>query len=192
MHLQHNPAARQRGKGRKGQRRIEQAERVAKIWATPLQVLLFAERCSALSGSDTDFVMAVTMAYTGMRWSEALGLQPAYIRGEALGIDWKLYELGARFYQGRPKDGSIRSVDVPPFLAEMLDRYHAETGDRTCTCKNLERPWCPGERYFFLAPGGGHFAARTTPPGSSVLPPTAGMRNGRVLIRGPPHQFLPT
>jgi integrase len=157
QYLQHNPAARQRGKGRRGQRRIERAEKAAKEWATPLEVLLFAERCSALSGTDTDFVMNVTMAYTGMRWSEALGLQDRSVHGGTMGIDWKLYELGARFYQGRPKDGSIREVDVPPFLADMLDRYQAETGQRTCTCHNAESPWCPGRSYVFLGPAGGHF-----------------------------------
>ena len=75
-HLQLNPAARRRGKGRKGQRRIERAEKAGNAWATALEALLFAERCSALSGADTDFVMMITMAYTGMRWSEAVGLPP--------------------------------------------------------------------------------------------------------------------
>lgn len=156
-YLQQNPAAHRRGKGRKGQGRIERAERAAMAWATPLQTLLLAERCSALSGSDTDFVMVVTMAYTGMRWSEALGLQPPCLRGDTLDIDWKLYELRARFYRGRPKDGSIRSVDLPPFLAELLDRYVAQTGRRTCTCHNPEPPWCQGGNFVFLGTGSGHF-----------------------------------
>jgi integrase len=129
----------------------------AKVWATPLQTLLFAERCSALSGSDTDFVMAVTMAYTGMRWSEAIGLRPACLRDDKLDIDWKLYELHARFYQGRPKDGSIRSVDLAPFLADLLDQYLSQTGRRACTCTNAEPPWCSGGKYVFLGPGSGHF-----------------------------------
>jgi integrase len=103
-HIQQNPAARRRGTGRRGQARIERAEKAERAWATPLQVLLFAERCAALSGADTDFVMAVTMAYTGMRWSEALGLQRACLHGDVLDINWKLYELHARFYRGRPKD----------------------------------------------------------------------------------------
>jgi hypothetical protein len=42
------------------------------------------------------------------------------MRGYTLDIDRKLYELGARFYQGQPKNGSIRSVEVPPFLADPL------------------------------------------------------------------------
>ena len=71
-HIQANPAARRHGKGRKGQRRIERAEKAEKTWPTALEALLFAERCSVLSGDDTDFMMIITIAYTGMRWSEAL------------------------------------------------------------------------------------------------------------------------
>jgi hypothetical protein len=92
-----------------------------------------------------------------MRWSEALGLRAAAQRGDTLDIDWKLYELNARFYRGRPKDGSIRSVDLPPFLAELLDQYLASSGLRTCTCRNPEPPWCEGDRYVFLGPSSGHF-----------------------------------
>jgi integrase len=92
-YLQLNPAARRRGKGRKGQRRIERAEKAGRTWATALDALLFAERCSALSGTDTDFVMVITMAYTGMRWSEVSGLPPECVGADTLGIDWKLYEF---------------------------------------------------------------------------------------------------
>jgi integrase len=156
QHLQTNPAQRRRGKGRKGRRRIELHERAEKAWPTPLQALLVAERCAALSGCDTDFVMIVTVAYTGMRWSEAIGLRPAFVRADHISIEWKLYEQ-SRFYLGRPKDGSIRSADLPPFLAELLADHLAAHGSRTCTCRNLEPPWCPGDRYVFLGPGRGHF-----------------------------------
>lgn len=156
-YLQLNPAARRRGKGRKGQRRIERAEKAGKTWATALETLLFAERCSALSGTDTDFVMLTTMAYTGMRWSEALGLPPACVGGDTVDIDWKLYELEARFYRGRPKDGSIRTADVPPFPAELLAGHLAASPDRRCTCQNTDPPWCPGDEYVFLGPKRAHF-----------------------------------
>jgi integrase len=156
QHLQSNPAQRRRGKGRKGRRRIELHERAEKAWPTPLQALLVAERCAALSGCDTDFVMVITIAYTGMRWSEAVGLRPAFVRKDQLGIEWKLYEQ-SRFYLGRPKDGSIRAADLPPFLAELLAGHIAAHGGRTCTCRNPEPPWCPGDRYVFLGPGRGHF-----------------------------------
>jgi len=156
-YIQANPAARRRGKGRKGQRRIEQAEKAEKTWPTTFEVLLFAERCSVLSGNDTDFVMMITMAYTGMRWSEALGLPPHGIGTGTVEIAWKLYELDARFYRGRPKDGSIRTADVPPFLEQLLTRYLDACPDRRCTCQNTEPPWCPGDEYVFLGLRRGHF-----------------------------------
>ena len=106
QHLQSNPAQRRRGKGRKGRRRIELHERAEKAWPTPLQALLIAERCAALSGCDTDFVMIITVAYTGMRWSEVIGLGPDCIQDDHVDVSWKLYELNGRFYRGRPKDGS--------------------------------------------------------------------------------------
>ena len=108
---------------------------------------------SALSGSGTDFIMVVTTAYTGMRWSEALGLLPGCLQGDQLRIDWKLYELESRFYRGRPKDGSIRSVDMPPFLAALLGWYLVTYPPRVCTCDGSEPPWCPGERYGHVMPG---------------------------------------
>lgn len=157
QHIKSNPAARRRGRGRKGQRRIERAEKAEKTWATPLQALLFAERCSVLSGVDTDFVMMITVAYTGMRWSEAIGLRPECVSGDAVEIDRKLYELDSRFYFGPPKDGSIRRADAPPFLAELLARYLDASAPRRCACRNAKLPWCPGERYVFLGPHGGHF-----------------------------------
>jgi hypothetical protein len=36
------------------------------------------------------------------------GSRPSSCGDKSLGIDWKLYELGVRFYKGRPKDGSMR------------------------------------------------------------------------------------
>ena len=83
-HLQVNPAERKRGKGRKGLRRIARREKAEKAWATPLQALLVAERCAALSGRDMDFVMILTVAYTGTRWSEVIGLPPECVHDDRL------------------------------------------------------------------------------------------------------------
>jgi integrase len=155
-YIQANPAQRRRGKGRKGQRRIQRIEQAGKAWATPIQALLVAERCAALSGYDTDFVMIITVAYTGMRWSEVIGLGPECLHDERVYVSWKLYELNGRFYRGRPKDGSIRPADLPPFLAEML-ATQVGVRARKCTCRITEKPWCPGARYVFLGPEQGHF-----------------------------------
>lgn len=151
-YLSLNPAARRRGKGRKGQRRIEEAERSEKSWASPLQALLLAERCALLSGDEGDFIMMTTAAYTGMRWSELLGLSPTQVRPGELKVAWKLYELNGRFYRGRPKDGSIRTIDSPPFLDDLLRRL---TPAR-CRCKGTGT-WCSGDKYMFLSPAATHF-----------------------------------
>jgi integrase len=156
-HIQVNPAQRRRGKGRKGQLRIERIAKAAKAWPTPLEALLVAERCAALSGHDTDFVMVITLAYTGMRWSEIIGLTPACVHRDRIDISWKLYELRSRFYLGRPKDGSIRIADLPPFLAGLLARQLAAAASHRCTCRGTDPPWCPGDDYVFLGPGHGHF-----------------------------------
>ena len=96
-HLQVNPAARKRGKGRNGVPRLQRIEQAEKVWSTPLQALLLAERAAALTGEETEFVMLLTIAYTGMRWSEALGLAPAYVHDDVIDVRWTLYELRGRF-----------------------------------------------------------------------------------------------
>jgi integrase len=156
-HIQANPAERKRGKGRKGLRRVALRERTEKVWPTPLQALLLAERCAALSGLPTDFVMAITVAYTGARWGEIIGLPPESVHDDQVGIDWKLYELGGRFYKGRPKDGSIRPVDLPPFLAQLLAEHLAIAGSLKCTCRSTDPLCCQGAEYVFLGSGNGHF-----------------------------------
>ena len=156
-HIPSNPAARRRGKGRKGQRRIARLESAEKVWPTPLQALLVAERCAALSGCETDFVMILTIAYTGMRWSEAIGLPPGCVNGDVMDINWKLYELDGRFYKGRPKAGSMRPADLPSFLTQLIAGHLASTPDVRCTCRDREEPWCPGAEYVFLGPERGHF-----------------------------------
>lgn len=88
--------------------------------------------------------MNIYMAYTGSRWSEVIGLPPECVHADQAAIDWKLYELNGRFYRGRPKDGSIRPADLPPFLAELLADHTANAGSMKCTCRNTEPPWCPG------------------------------------------------
>ena len=87
----------------------------------------------------------------------ALGLRPEFVGDELVDVEWKLYELKGKFYAGRPKDGSIRAVDLPPFLAELLASHPGSAGDRTCTCRNSEAPWCRGDSYEFLGPARGHF-----------------------------------
>ena len=101
--------------------------------------------------------MNIYVAYTGSRWSEVIGLLPECVHDDQVAIDWKLYELNGRFYRGRPKDGSMRPADLPPFLAQLLAAHLANAENLKCTCRNTEQPWCPGTEYVFLGPGRGHF-----------------------------------
>lgn len=182
-YLQVNPAARRKGKGRKGQRRVERMEKATKVWATPLQVLLVAERCATLSSHEADFVMMVTTAYTGMRWSEINALSPGCLHDDTIDVHWKLYELNGKFYHGRPKDGSVRTIDLPPFLAALLATHlKAASTLVRCTCNATEPPWCLGtDQYVFLGPKGGHhrrsgYARRTVRPAADGWYPAAGSR----------------
>lgn len=194
-YIQANPAERRRGKGRKGHRRIARHQTARKAWPTPLQALLVAERCAALSGRSADFVMILTIAYTGMRWSEAIGLPVECVHGDVVDIDWKLYELNGRFYRGAPKDGSMRPADLPPFLAELIAAELAVTSKR-CACRSsppvrtlsdsaVPISWCAGENYVFLGPDGGHFrrssySRRFFRPAADGWYPTVGGKNPRM------------
>jgi hypothetical protein len=62
--IPYNPALRPRNRGRRTGRRLARVPQ--RVWATPLQVLLVAERAALLTGRDDDFTMVVTIAYTGM------------------------------------------------------------------------------------------------------------------------------
>ncbi|GAA4962091.1 hypothetical protein GCM10023334_081470 [Nonomuraea thailandensis] len=158
--IQHNPAAKEKARGRRGLRRVEkaQAKQRSKDVPTPFEVLVYAERRAILSGQDDDFVRELLYAFAGVRWSEALALGPDFLNDEgALDVREKLFELDGRFYRGIPKDGSLRSVDLPPLLLDLLAGMKA----RRCTCKPRRREpgdpaWCTGGDYLMLGPGGGH------------------------------------
>ncbi|WP_157253100.1 site-specific integrase [Nonomuraea typhae] len=158
--IQFNPAVKEKARGRRGLRRVEQirAQQKTKDVLTPLEVVLFGERVAALTGQDDDLVRELLYAFSAVRWGEALALGPRYLTEDGrLNIEEKLYELSGHFYRGIPKDGSIRKIDLPPLLLGLL----AELKPRRCTCKKrLPRPgdpaWCQGGEYLFLGPYNGH------------------------------------
>ena len=73
--------------------------------------------------------MILTIGYTGLRWGEAIGLEPDYLRPGEIHVEWQLRELNGRFHRLPPKDDSYRSpawepclpVNLPPFLTGLLD-----------------------------------------------------------------------
>jgi hypothetical protein len=160
------------------------AEQEEKAWPTALEALLIAERCAALSGDDGDFVLSLTMSYTGARWSEALGLPPKCVHELNVNLDWKLCELNGRFYRGRPKDGSIRDADIPPFLAGLLAWQIDRNRKRKCTCRNVQDPWCRGREYVFLTLENAHhrrsnYSTRIMRPAADGCYPGRSGRYGR-------------
>jgi integrase len=158
--IPYNPALRPRNRGRRTGRRLQRAPQ--RIWATPLQVLLIAERAALLTRRDEEFIMILTIGYTGLRWGEAIGLEHEYAQPQEIHVEWQLRELNGRFYRLPPKDDSYRSpdwdpslpVDLPPFLAELIAAQVKDHPRQPCVCASQHGG---SGRYVFLGPDGGHY-----------------------------------
>lgn len=112
-----NPLARSKRRGRKSKHADDSPE---KVWVTPLQALLIAERAAVYGGDVTAFIVVVALAYTGMRSRELIGLERRNIEGPRLKVDWQLTEHKGGVARERPKYDSRRTIDLPDFLAELL------------------------------------------------------------------------
>ncbi|MEU6709898.1 hypothetical protein ABZ897_00350 [Nonomuraea sp. NPDC046802] len=147
-----NPAVRQRNRGRKaGKSRARGPE---EIWATPLEALLIAERASLLSGRDDEFIHVMTIAYTGARWAETIGLERQYFRLSNIRIEQQVYEHKGRWIKKPPKDNSYRTVHLPPFLTGLLSHQLQSHPSGACSCKGPQG--CGGGQYVFLPEEGTH------------------------------------
>jgi integrase len=134
-----------------------------RIWATPLEALLIGERAALLSGHDDDFTLVVSIAYTGMRWGETIGLERdrEFLQPTLIKVEWQLREIDSEFHWLPPKDDSYRSlnweprvpVDLPPFLGSLLSDQARAMDGRTCRCAGKHEG---SGRYLFLGPDGGH------------------------------------
>ena len=113
--IPYNPALRPRNRGRRTGRRLERAPQ--RVWATPLQALLVAERAALLTGRDDDFTMVITIGYTGLRYGETIGLERGYVRQDEIHVEWQLREIGSTFHRIPPKDDSYRSPNWEPVPA---------------------------------------------------------------------------
>jgi integrase len=154
-----NPALRPRNRGRRTGRLLDRGAQ--RVWATPLQALLVAERAAQLTGRGEDFIMIVTIAYTGLRWGETIGLERAHVHQDELHVEWQLREIRSTFHRIPPKDDSYRSpnwqpdlpVDLPPFLAELIARQIQAQSRQRCACAGQHGG---SGHYVFLGPDGGH------------------------------------
>jgi len=213
--LDRNPAERRKGrrgrvraKGRAPTRAIQQS--TANV-ITPLQALCLAERCALLSGRDIDFVMNVFAAWTGVRWGELLAVEgwdgadsPLQLSQDGIStyaVDWQLRELGGVVLKSPPKDGSYRVLDLPAFLADLL-QWAMENRRVACHCPLVDgRPACKGDdktdpNYLFLGPGGGHprrsnYADRYLTPAAEGLYPARNGTRRPVYVTAEPWPGVP-
>ena len=157
--IPYNPAIRPRNRGRRTGRRLDRGPQ--RVWVTPLQALLVAERAALLSGREDDFTMVVTIAYTGLRWGEVIGLEREHVQRDELHVEWQLREIRSAFHRLPPKDDSYRSpswepclpVDLPPFLAGLLAGQSQAQPRQRCACAGQHGG---SGHYVFLGPDGGH------------------------------------
>jgi integrase len=188
--IPYNPALRPRNRSRRTGRRLERAPQ--RVWATPLQALLVAERAALLTGRDDDFTMVITIGYTGLRYGEAIGLERDYLRPGEIHVEWQLREIRATFHRIPPKDDSYRSpnwepclpVDLPPFLAGLLTSQVEARSHRKCAC--VAQHGGSGQ-YVFLGPDGGHYrrsgyARRVFRPACDGRRDVAPGRPGRLIV----------
>ena len=176
--------------GRRTGRSLDRSPQRA--WATPLEVLLVAERAALLAGRDDEFTMLVTIGYTGMRWGETIGLERDLLLTGLINVEWQLREVSGRFHRLPPKDDSYRStkheplvpVDLPPFLAELLAAQAGKRAGQRCACAAEHGG---SGRYVFLGPDGGHhrnsnYARRFFRPACDGRHPPANGRPGRLVV----------
>ncbi|MER7361823.1 site-specific integrase [Nonomuraea wenchangensis] len=147
-----NPAVRARNRGRKADR--SRTRGPEEVWATPLEALLVAERASLLSGRDDEFILLTTIAYTGMRWAEIVGLERQYFRLSTIRVEQQVYEHKGQWRKKPPKDNSYRTIHLPPFLSDLLSRQLQRHGSGACSCTGPGG--CGGGRYVFLPEEGTH------------------------------------
>jgi integrase len=109
------------------------------------------------------------MAYTAMRWGEAVGFELSAFHGATINVMQQLNEFHGQWKRKPPKDGSYRyedydkgiiAVDLPPFLQTLLRDKAREMAGVKCGCDGAyttQRPLCDGRSYLFLSPNRRHF-----------------------------------
>jgi integrase len=166
-----NPAARRRGRGKRAGRSLKRAPE--KTVTTGLGILLLAERAALLSGRDDEFVALATLGFTGLRWGELVGLEPAYVRPASVRVEWQLYELDTgELHRCPPKDDSYRTVHVAGRLGSLLTAHVGRRPIEPCACH--------GHRYAFGGYGTANGSARRSGPKLADVARAAEVSTGTV------------
>ena len=121
------------------QRRAGRGQPVRAGVAAELSTVLAV--CRRLPAQES--LMALTAVFTRMRWGEVCGIRIGALRVQpaGLGVGGGVYEIDARFgavhedvhsrrYFGPPKDGRARLIDLPVFLAGLLNEHAEAAGGR--------------------------------------------------------------
>lgn len=187
--IPHNPALRPRNRGCKTGRRLEREPQ--RVWATPVEALLAAERAALLTSRGEDFTMIVTIVYTGLSWAETIGLERAYLKPGQLHIEWQLHEIRSTFHRLPPKDDFYRSTawertlpaGRPPAVPSSLLTQQAQRHIQPCSCAAQHG----GGRYLFPGPDGGpyrrsNYAPPRVPPGLRRLLPARPIKPAELVI----------
>ena len=132
-HIAANPATRKRGRGKRAGRKAD-GRGPEKVITSPLGALLLAERMAILSGRDDEMVMTLAAYWCGLRLGELIGLEKTYARPKALRVEWQLHEVDGKLIRCAPKDESYGSLDLPPFLADLLAAHITRTRPEECPC----------------------------------------------------------
>lgn len=87
-------------------------------------VYLSHQQVHALANASTHPVLVLTLAYCGLRWGEAAGMQVKHLDmlRRRINLERNAVEVGGIFEVGTLKSHKRRSVPFPAFLAELLGR----------------------------------------------------------------------
>ena len=104
---------------------------------------------------------------------ELVGLETAFVRTNAVRIEWQLYETDTgELHRCLPKDESHRTVAVPDWLTGLLRKHIARTRPPPCACH--------GRTYVFSGHRAANGAARQTGPKLVDVAWRAGVSTGTV------------
>ena len=158
--IPYNPALRPRNRGRRTGRRLERAPQ--RVWATPLQALLVAERAALLTGRHDDFTMVITIGYTGLRYGETIGLEPGTSARTRSTSNGSSARSGARS-TGSPRRTTPTAARIGnPCLPSTSRRSWPACWARQIQAQPRQRCACANQhggsgQYVFLGPDGGHY-----------------------------------
>ncbi|WP_280406129.1 LacI family DNA-binding transcriptional regulator [Nocardia brasiliensis] len=128
-----NPAKKKRGRGRRTRQAANDMTSETVV-ITLLDAILIGERMALLTGRDDEFVAMIVKRLTGIRAGELRGIEVDKWTPSKLLVHWQLAEIRGVFDRCIPKCGSVRDVDWPEFLSNMVADHIDRTAPTPCEC----------------------------------------------------------